>query len=205
LTAFIKTITNSLRVFGPEPTEKWASAACAAALLWGSDYWAYGTVGLEVIFTKGFSNSLGSTSDVYRGVTKRIDNAQASTSTIGLYVVKGIYEAVANTTAVGKNLTHYYDNAVANTTAVGKDLWHYYDNSQEVTNTVSTINFQYRTFSNTVTVDSTLGAYRKRDNYDVIYGGVSNVVNYPRPTSFTTGSAASTSWTTGATTSTTWS
>lgn len=202
---YTKTITNSIRVSGPEPTEKWSSGACAAAMVWGSNNWLYGTVGLETVYTKGLANSVTLGGESYRKFTKTLPDTIATTSVVGKYATKFITNSVANTTTIGKNILHYYTNTVANTSAVGKDLTHYYVNTQEITGTIAPNMSWNRSFSNTISADIGMAVYKYRGGYEVVYGGETNVVNYPRGTSFTAVSKSALTWSAVTVSAITWS
>lgn len=201
---FTKTITNSIRISGPEPTEKWSSGTCAAAMVWGTNYWLYGTVGIETVYTKGLSNSLTLSGESYRYFTKRTLNAIDSTSVVGKYATKSITNTVENTSTIGKLIQHYYTNTVANTSAIGKDLTHYYANTQEIASTISPNMSWNRSFDNSISVSIGMAIYKYRSGYEVIYGGQGDVVNYPRGSSYTTAVNTGTTWASVTISSITW-
>ena len=174
-------------------------------MIWGSNYWLYGTVGLETVFTKILANNITPTGESYRNVTKLTLNSIDSTSVVGKFATKSITNTVANTSTIGKLIQHYYANTIANTSAVGKHLTHYYANNQEVTGTISPNMVWNRSFDNSISVATEMAIYKYRSGYEVIYGGQGNVVNYPRGSSYTTATNTSTSWASTSISSTSWS
>lgn len=203
---YVKTISVSLRVFGPEPTEKFRSAAASDTLVWGSDYWGYGTVGLEVVFGKGISNSFSVTNTVANQFQKYVPNTlTVSGSFTGLDFYKGIAESAVLTSSVGKDIAHYYTNSVGISTTVGLDFYKAIYNSLEITTTVSPFMSWSRTISESFSLSSTIDVYEKRGIYDRIYGGVSSVVAWPRASVYTQSASPSDSFTRQTPTTTTWS
>jgi hypothetical protein len=204
---FIKTITNSVRVFGPEQTEKWSSAAVGSfRMIWGTDYWAYGTGGLEQLFTKGITagavtllgrselnvgkwilnNFTPSSTIAFRGVLKGIANSQVVTTTIGLDASKGVTNTAAITTAVGKDISRFYDNSMS--------LSDLYSNNLSGS----------RTLSESLYSTTSVAVYLFRDNYYVTKGGITNAVSWPRASAFSRQTVTSTVWGAVASTSTVW-
>lgn len=203
---FTKTITNSVRVFGPEQTEKWSSATVGSfRMIWGTDYWAYGTGGLEQLFTKGIT--AGAVSLLGRSeldVGKWLAESLTPSSTIGRDVSKGYTNTVETTSTIGKLASKYYTNAVANTTAVGKDISRFYDNTLSLSDVYSPTIIYDRTLSESLYSTTSVSVYLYRDNYVVTKGGISNIVSWPRAAAFSRQSATSTVWGTASTTSTVW-
>ena len=204
MAAYTKTITVSVRVFGPEPTEKWASAATSSqGLIWGTNYWAYGTVGLPVVFYKGISNSISPTNTVGKNIYKLYGNSIDSTSVVGKNISHYYSNSVENTSAIGKNISRYYTNSVANTSSVGKNIF------KVIYDTVATDSLIshdiIRWLANTVYTSTEPLVYKYRTGYSVTYGGKVEVGTWPRPTSLASSSDPTTNWTAATVSSTTWS
>lgn len=74
---YSKTINETIRVFGPDPTTKWGTyQAPEYVMTWGSDNWGYGS------------------EDLYQKVVKVIDDSQASSDSINSKSIrKSISEA----------------------------------------------------------------------------------------------------------------
>lgn len=204
---YSKTITNSVRVFGPEQTEKWSSGTVGSfRMIWGSDYWAYGTGGLEQLFSKGIS--AGSVTLLGRSelnVGKWISENFTPSSTIAFRgVLKGIANSQAITTTVGLDASKSVTNTAEITTTVGKDLTRFYDNSMSLSDLYTPTVFIGRTLSESLYSTTSVSVYLYRDNYIVTKGGISNIVSWPRAAAFSRQSATSTVWGTASTTSTVW-
>ncbi len=198
MTAFSTTITNTVKVFSPEPSEKWNT------LVWGSDYWGYGTSDLPIVFTKGIGNSVSLSDDNAKTLYKNVLNSIANTSTIGRNFSKGIAESVANTTAVGKNIMHYYTNAVANTTTVGKNMLHAIYENVDIFTLVDRGVFYWRLFSESTALLTGQQVYQIRDGYYQVQGGISNAVSWPSGGIYTAATSTTLTWTVASTSSTVW-
>ena len=144
MTAFSSTIRNTVLVFGPEPTEKWAVTGTSGTtpLIWGTDKWAYGTVGLPMDFTKVVLNSLIATGlvNVYNAYTVTISgNTFTVSNAVGKNTVKGIVDntfTVSNA-ITGKSVRKFYDNATVITTTISRGMFISVYGSIVATNTVS--------------------------------------------------------------------
>jgi hypothetical protein len=207
MTAYSQTIRNTCRVWGPEPTEKWYSAACGTvSLVWGTDNWAYGTVGLPTVFTKGIAagSTVISTKPNFN-MTKGVADSVAPLSIIsGKAVSKGISETVANTTTANWKMVKGITDSVANTTAVGKGILHAIYEIMPITESVSYGRTLYRRMYGSLVLDDAEEIYSMRDDYYRIYVGISNVVSWPRNTGYTSTVASALTWSQGAATSTSW-
>lgn len=69
MATFTVTISNSLNVFGPAPSDKWE------AFNWGSFLWGEGTADLQTIVFKLLTNSLTPDTAVGKEVRRIIQNA----------------------------------------------------------------------------------------------------------------------------------
>jgi len=141
VTAFSSTIRNTVLVFGPEPTEKWAVTGTSGTtpLIWGTDKWAYGTVGLPTDFTKGIFNSFPVTNMVGKLFTKGIvDNTFTVSNTItGKNILKGIFNTSAINTDIYRSMIHLIEDATAITTTISRGMFISVYGSIVATNTVS--------------------------------------------------------------------
>ena len=86
------TINNSVRTFGIGPTSQWGS------MVWGSDKWGEGSIAVQTIKTIdiAISNSVSTTIEIVKYVTKGIFNTQSSDSSI----IKIPYKVVDSATTV---------------------------------------------------------------------------------------------------------
>lgn len=195
-----------MRVFGPEQTEKWSSAAVGSfRMIWGSDYWAYGTGGLEQRFSKGIS--AGAVTLLGRSelnVGKWISDNFTASSTLAFRVLKGVANSQVVTTTVGRDVLKGLTNTTEITTTVGKDMMRFYDNSLSMSAIYSNNLSGSRSFSASIYGTSSISVYLFRDNYYVTKGGISNIVSWPRAAAFSRQSATSTVWGKAGLTSTTW-
>jgi len=204
---FTKGVKNTFTVFGPEPTEKWYSAACGTvSLVWGSDKWGYGTVGLPTVFTKGIA--AGSTAILTEPsfrLTKGITDSVAPSSTIaGKNVSKGIADAVANTTTANRRMTKGITDSVPITTAVGKNMMHVVYDSTALTDYFIHGMSYSRRFYETFVFTSSQAVYSMREDYYRTVGGISNVVSWPSSAGFTNVVGVPLTWSQAAATSTSW-
>ena len=168
MTAYSKTITNSVRVWGPEPTEKWYSAACGTvSLVWGTDKWAYGTVGLPTVFTKGIvaGSTVISTKPNFNFTKGIADSVSPSSTITGKSIRKSIVDSLANTTTANFRMTKGITDSVANTTAVGKGMLHAIYESFSVTGSVSYGRTLYRYMYGALSLDNTDSVYSMREDY----------------------------------------
>lgn len=209
MTAFSSTIRNTVLVFGPEPTEKWAVTGTSGTtpLIWGTDKWAYGTVGLPTDFTKGIFNSQEITNVVGKGFSKGIvDNTfTVSNAITGKDVLKGVFNSQEVTNSVGKNMMHFYDNATVMTTAVGKDMFISVYGDLPLIEDISRNLSWNKTLSSSFIISSTIPAiYSLRDGYYLTNGGISNVVSWPRATIYTSTTRGPLTWSNITATTTTW-
>jgi len=205
--AYTKTIANGLRVFGPEPTEKWAATGTSGTtpMVWGSDKWGYGTVGLPIYFAKGIADSLTLDSTIQRIFYRFIIDSVSIDSAIGKAFSKGVPNSFPVTGTVGKGISKGIFESVANTTAIGKEIGKYYDNSLPISTTIDRGATYYLSITDSFGMTTGQSIYKMVQSYTVTYGGISNIVDWSRPTSFTKGSSPTTSWATATKPSTTWS
>lgn len=76
MTDFIKTVTNSIRTFGPAPSTKWG-AGSAYTMSWGSSKWGEGTEDLVTEIAKSLSESVTvseAISDLSVGFSRTFEN-----------------------------------------------------------------------------------------------------------------------------------
>ena len=207
MTAYSKTITNSVRVWGPEPTEKWYSAACGTvSLVWGTDKWAYGTVGLPTVFTKGIvaGSTVISTKPNFNFTKGIADSVSPSSTITGKSIRKSIVDSLANTTTANFRMTKGITDSVANTTAVGKGMLHAIYENMPITGSVSYGRDLFRYIYETFGLTGTEAVYSMREDYYRTVGGISNVISWPRSTGYTSTVASALTWSQGAATSTSW-
>jgi len=206
LADYTKTITNTVRVWGPEPTEKWSSATVGSVrMIWGTDKWAYGTVGLETLFGKAIT--AGTVTILGRSeinVGKWVSGSITPTSTVGFAVQKAIPNTLTVTTTVGKMASVYTTNTVANTSTIANLFQKFYDNSVLIDSVFSNTLSGIRETYNTLSLSSGVAVYLTRQGYSIEVGGISNAVNWPRSTGFTKQSPRTTTWTEPTATSTVW-
>ena len=202
---YSKTIANTLSVFGPEPTEKWASATTdTSPMIWGTDNWAYGTSDLPIAFTKGIFNSVLSDSMIALRHYRFLTNAITLTDDLGKNLSKLVSTPVPSTSTVGKGLLKLVSTPVPSTSSVGKNLRHLIEVDVPVdTNPIRNMKWNIA-YSNATTVDNTTGVYRMRDAYFSTIDGISNVVSWPKASVYTAACATVSSWTTGGLTTTVW-
>ena len=157
MTAFSSTIRNTVLVFGPEPTEKWAVTGTSGTtpLIWGTDKWAYGTVGLPTDFTKGIFNSFPVTNMVGKLFTKGIvDNTFTVSNTItGKNILKGIFNTSAINTDIYRRMIHLIEDATAITTTISRGMFISLYGDIPVTNVVGK-GFTKNIVDNTFTVSN---------------------------------------------------
>jgi hypothetical protein len=95
------TINNSLRTFGIGPTSQWG------AMTWGSSKWGEGSIAVQTIKTIdiGISNSIGTTVDLVKILTKGIFNTQASDSSVIKIPYKVVDSAITVSSDIGEKNT----------------------------------------------------------------------------------------------------
>ena len=205
--AFSMTIYNSMLLYGAQPTERWSeSSTTSLAMIWGTDYWAYGSAGIPVILYRGFSNDIAVTNTGGVIYTKGISNAQSITDSIaGLSVGKYVSNNLVTTISVSRCQTIQINNDQSVTNVLGKEITKRYYNSQYLTNNLAVGCGYGRNINNSIYADVGVAPYAYIDNYSIIYGGYSNTINWPRPGAYSLASTPTNVWTqpTGATT--TWS
>jgi hypothetical protein len=118
MTTYTVTINNSLRTFGIGPTSQWG------AMTWGSSKWGEGSIAVQTIKTIdiGISNSIGTTVDLVKVLTKGIFNTQASDSAVIKIPYKVIDSATTVSSEIGqKNTTKVLDNAFPVVSDIAKE------------------------------------------------------------------------------------
>lgn len=183
MTAYTKTIANNVRFFGIEPTEKWATYATSTSnlsqMVWGTDYWAFGTVGMSYVWTQAASATTG--------LTATITNTLGLGSAVYKVFRKGLPNTFSASNTVGKGFSKYVSNSQIFTSTVGFTSKFNRTISDDITITDSisrdaSYNILY---GNDLAVVTSQDVFLKRDNYTVIVGGKSNVTEWPRSSSWT--------------------
>ena len=186
MTAYVKTIANRVNLFGPGPTNKYATTLTASnAVSYGSGVYG-GTQDLAVLFTKGIGNTVILTEEAYKSLSKYIANSQVVTGNVGKLLSKWYTNTVGTTQTMDKRLDKYLPGTVVLTSAVGKAFDHYVCNTLAMTVNVPEI-------------------YKIVGGFYVMFpGGTSNLVSQVITAYNSLGTMAGT-WTTSVYGSNTWS
>jgi len=187
LTNYVKTITNRVNLFGPQPANKFASVATASnAVSFGSGYFGDTGQDLVVLFTKGISESIAISDSTAKLATIGIPNTLGITGTVGKRLDKWTSETVGITGTVEKRLDKYVLETLTLDSAVYKSVDHY--------------------ISNSIVMSAYVGAVNKLvGSYAVMFpGGTSNLVSQVS-FGYNSVSTSAGTWTTLAYTATAWS
>jgi hypothetical protein len=186
MTEYVKTIANNINLFGPGPTNKYATTLTASnAVSYGSGVYG-GTQDLAVLFTKGLSNTLTLTEESYKSLTKYLDNSMVVTGGVAKLLSKWYTNTVGVTGTVDKRLDKYLPATLVMSSSIGKAFIHYIYNSLSV-------------------LENVTGIYKSTGGYSVIFpGGVSNLVSQTI-TSYNSVSTNAGTWTTTVFGATVWS
>jgi hypothetical protein len=186
MTQYVKTIANNVNLFGPSPTNKYATTLTASnAVSYGSGVYG-GTQDLAVLFTKGIGNTVILTEQAYKSLSKYIENSMVVTGNVGKLLSKWYTNNVGTTQAMDKRLDKYLPNSVVLSSAVGKAFDHYVYNTLSMSENVSEV-------------------YKLVGGFYVIFsGGTSNLVSAITTVYISLGTTTGT-WTTQVYSATAWS
>jgi len=186
MTQYVKTIANNVNLFGPGPTNKYATTLTASnAVSYGSGVYG-GTQDLAVLFTKGIGNTVTLTEESYKSLTKYLPNSMVVTGGVGKLLSKWYTNTVGVTGTVDKHLDKYLPNTLLLSSSVGRILDHYLYNTLSVTEGLAAV-------------------YKMVGGFYVMFpGGTSNLVSQ-LVTSYNTVSTQSGTWTTTTYGTTAWS
>lgn len=101
MASFTKTITNSVRVFGLNPSSKWGQANAPYTMTWGTTKWGEGTFPQVFKAGKVITDSVVTDTSIAKASSKLIENSMViSIDPVSEKLAAGIWDVVfiSNTT-----------------------------------------------------------------------------------------------------------